>query len=260
MPWIQMSTNAYSASFFTDHIEGSLRSAKEIIPLLFDFIHPQSVVDVGCGLGAWLVAFQEHGVTDVAGIDVDYIDRLRLMIREEQFFPLDLTKPFTLLKHFDLVVSLEVAEHLPASSADGFVSSLVSLGNVILFSAAIPGQGGTNHLNEQWPGYWKKRFLEHGYELIDCLRPLIWENEKIQIHYRQNMFIYAESIALKSSNALSQAKFSSATIPMRLVHPSLWEVEHINCVPTLGSLFRSFPGTLSRAFRRRVLNKMSPAV
>ncbi|MDB5357476.1 MAG: hypothetical protein JWN24_3929 [Phycisphaerales bacterium] len=251
-----MRTNSYSELFFANHVDGSLRSAREIIPLLFKFVRPQSVVDVGCGLGAWLAIFGEHGVTNVAGIDVNYIDRSKLMIRNEQFFPFDLSKRFSLDRRFDLVISLEVAEHLPASSAEGFVSSLVSLGKLVLFSAAIPGQGGTNHLNEQWPSYWEMRFLEHGYERIDCLRPLIWENDKVQIHYRQNAFIYAESSVLKSSHALSEAKAATGIAPMRLVHPSLWEAEHLNAVPTLGSLFKSLPGAFARAFQSRVLKNL----
>jgi 2-polyprenyl-3-methyl-5-hydroxy-6-metoxy-1,4-benzoquinol methylase len=65
-----------------------------------------------------------------------------------------LIQPLDLEKEFDLVVSLEVAEHLPASAADQFVNTLVKHGKKILFSAAIPGQGGQDHLNEQWPDYW----------------------------------------------------------------------------------------------------------
>ena len=71
---------------------------------------------------------------------------------------------------------LEVAEHIPPECADIFVESLTwGLAPVIMFSAAVPGQGGTLHLNEQWPAYWASKFAQHGYVLIDCLRPQLWD-------------------------------------------------------------------------------------
>lgn len=171
------------------------RAASVIVPLLFKHVHPRSVLDIGCGTGTWLKVFEQMGVTDFVGVDGDYVDRNLLQVSEENFTAHDLTQPLHLKKEFDLVLSLEVAEHLPEGAAEIFVETLVSHSKTIVFSAAIPGQGGQNHLNEQWPAYWQKKFRKYGYEYYDLIRPEIWDNERVDRWYKQNTFLlFHESI------------------------------------------------------------------
>src|SRR5881296_3388824 len=158
----------YSDAFFHARMTASRRSAQEIVPLVLEFVHPERVIDVGCGLGTWLSVFQQCGIHDVWGVDGDYVNRKMLQIPEERFMAVDLTEHVVVKGQFDLVVSLEVAEHLPPECAEAFVASLTGLGPVVLFSAAIPFQRGTHHVNEQWPEYWAARFEKHGYVGIDC--------------------------------------------------------------------------------------------
>src|SRR5579859_1324497 len=124
----------YSDAFFEDVWRTASRSAREIVPLVLELVRPTSVIDVGCGLGTWLAEFQAHGVRDVWGVDGDYVNVRHLEIPVERFLVRDLTQPLHLDRRFDLILSLEVAEHLPAESADTFVTSLASLGDVIFFS------------------------------------------------------------------------------------------------------------------------------
>ena len=114
-----------------------------------------------------------------------------LEIPTDRFLALNLSQPLPIKQQFDLVVSLEVAEHLPCECAKVFVESLVKLGPVILFSAAVPFQGGTNHVNEQWPEYWAKLFQEQGYVAIDCIRNKIWQNDRVKWYYAQNILVFA---------------------------------------------------------------------
>ena len=107
------------------------------------------------------------------------------------FVPHDLTTPFSLGRRFDLVQSLEVAEHLPAHLADRFVADLVAHGDVILFSAAVPHQGGEHHVNEQPPEYWRRRFADRGYAAYDWLRPQLRHDRRVERWYRFNSVIYA---------------------------------------------------------------------
>ena len=151
------------AAIYTDEVYGARQksarqSAREIVPLVLNLIKPQSVIDVGCGVGTWLSVFKEYGVENFLGVDGDWLDKRMLEIPEERFLSFDLNKPFYVDKTFDLVVSLEVAEHLLPDSAETFIDSLTQLAPVILFSAAIPHQGGTSHINERWPDYWTKHF------------------------------------------------------------------------------------------------------
>lgn len=163
---------------------------REVVPIIMDIVNPKSVLDVGCGTGTWLKAFEELGTSDYVGVDGDFLNRSQLNIPIEKFIAKDLRTPWLLNRKFDLVLSLEVAEHLPKESADQFVETLVNHTNsAIIFSAAVPGQGGQNHLNEQWPEYWQKKFEPFGFYFHDVIRPKIWINERVDYWYRQNIFL-----------------------------------------------------------------------
>lgn len=164
-------------------------SAEEIVPIIMEWINPKSVIDVGCGTGTWLSVFRKLGVQSVLGIDGSHVDKNLLHISSQEFLEHDLIEPIHFDRKFDLVISLEVAEHIPEESAEIFVDTLISLGDYILFSAAIPHQGGDGHLNEQWPSYWNKKFRERGFTLHDYIRPLVWNNEKVKPWYKQNIFL-----------------------------------------------------------------------
>ena len=180
---------------YIHHEEAHNLGAPEIIvPVIMDILKPESVVDVGCGIGTFLHVFQKAGVDQILGIDGHWVDRTQLgqYIDATLFMEADLEKELSIERRFDLVISLEVAEHLAESSADTFINTLVSLGDIILFSASIPGQFGQNHLNEQWPDYWKIKFEDRGYEFHDVMRPIFWNNTSLPRWYKQNMFVAAK--------------------------------------------------------------------
>lgn len=176
----------------------NLSAPREVVPIVMNLLQPESVLDVGCGIGTWLKAFEENGVRDYIGVDGDHVSKSLLRISEDKFKVHDLRRGWSLDRKFDLVLSLEVAEHLPADCSDQFIETLVDHGKTILFSAAIPGQGGQNHLNEQWPSYWQNKFERHGFYFHDVLRPLIWENQNVNWWYRQNIFLVTRSKPLRT--------------------------------------------------------------
>jgi SAM-dependent methyltransferase len=193
----------YDQTFFEEQQDGSRRSAEIILPLAFQWArHPESVVDVGCGVGTWLDVACQLGVTEVLGIDGVWVDRAQLHIPDEHFIVDDLSAPTALDRTFDLALSMEVAEHLPAASAASFVSYLTGLSDYVLFSAAVPGQGGTNHVNEQWPDYWASLFADNGYVQLDPIRPHIWRNLQVEVCYCQNTFLYVAEPIVVSDEAL----------------------------------------------------------
>jgi SAM-dependent methyltransferase len=211
----------YSDEFYLALREGARKSAAVIVPLVLHHVQPRSVVDVGCGTGTWLSVFRGHGITDILGIDSTDINTAMLEIPESCFRTFDLRTPFGLDRKFDLVVSLEVAEHLPAECAEIFVNTLVGLGPVILFSAAIPLQGGTHHVNEQWPDYWTVLFERSGYVPLDPIRRRVWQNPDVDFWYAQNALMFVRRDSLGRYPALHQ-EFEHATgPPPSLVHPQL---------------------------------------
>ena len=164
-------------------------SANAFIPFLDDYIKPQSVVDIGCGLGTWLKVFEDSGIKVILGVDGNYIDKSKLCIADKYFLLHDLTTPLKLEIRYDLAICLEVAEHLPEDKADVLINTLTNASDTILFSAALPLQGGQNHLNEQSFSYWVKKFNDKGFVVKDYFREKIWNNINIDWWYKQNLFL-----------------------------------------------------------------------
>jgi hypothetical protein len=167
---------------------------------VLELIRPESVVDIGCATGAWLSVFYNQGVKNILGLDGAYINHADLLIPPDCFRPLDLEQPFSLSERFDLAISLEVAEHLPAASSEGFVKSVCQLAPVVLFSAAIPGQGGIHHLNEQWPEYWRQKFANEEFTMFDPFRPKFLYDERVAPYYRQNVFLFISNSMVRGGS------------------------------------------------------------
>lgn len=187
----------YGTDFYRYLASFAVRSAQRIVPKLTAVVPVRSVIDFGCGQGAWLSVWAAAGKS-VLGVDGHYIDRRRLLIDFSDFYAADLAAPIDLGRQFDLVQSLEVAEHLPCAKAEQFVDTLTAHGPCVLFSAAVPGQGGENHVNEQPLEYWRAIFRERGYSAVDYLRPLICNDPAIARWYRCNMMLYVRDDLIAS--------------------------------------------------------------
>lgn len=215
-------TLSYGASFYGEIAAGSFRSALIVLPLVFDIVHPCSVIDVGCGVGTWLRAARALGVADLCGIDGSHVPQHLLEIDSGEFNGRDLTQPLGhTTRRYDLALSLEVAEHLPRSRADSFVSDLCGLADAVLFSAAIPGQGGQEHINEERQSVWAERFVRHGFQPIDVVRPAVWSNSDVEYWYQQNTILY---VANTRSDLLASARTAATHNPplFDVVHPTPW--------------------------------------
>jgi SAM-dependent methyltransferase len=184
-------SHAYDARFYDWVNMTARRSARIVLPLVQEACAPSSVADVGCGEGAWLAVWGELGVKDVLGMDGDYVAAERLSIPRERFAPTDLARPFSAPRRFDLAQSLEVGEHLPPASTETFVAGLCRLSDVVLFSAAQPGQGGEMHVNERRPSFWAAHFAGHGYAAFDCVRPHLAGDSRVDPWYRFNTILFA---------------------------------------------------------------------
>lgn len=219
MAQAQAVSEHYDAEFFKHLRDGCTRSAEVIVPIVLELLPIRSVVDVGCGEGFWLAAFRKLGIKDVFGVDGDYVDRSVLQIPVTCFHTADLVFPLRLDRTFDLAVSLEVAEHLQAESAARFVESLTSLAPAVLFSAAVPFQGGTNHVNEQWPEYWAELFQRYGFVPVDAIRRRVWKNESVEWWYAQNTLLFVRPALLDRTSTLRAEFERTNPDQLCLVHP-----------------------------------------
>jgi SAM-dependent methyltransferase len=193
-----------------------------ILSLVFNLVRPASVVDVGCSIGQWLAVASEFGATDVLGIDGDWVPTRARLIPSECFLEHDLEGPLRLDRRFDLAICLEVAEHVSPARADPLIQELCDLADVVLFSAAVPGSRGEGHLNEQWPTYWQARFGQRRYQLVDCLRARLWEDDEILWWY-MNSFLYVNADRLTADERLRAAAAKPSPMPLCVVHPRQFE-------------------------------------
>jgi SAM-dependent methyltransferase len=188
----------YDQRYFAFITEASIQSARILLPVVARAVSPRSVVDFGCGTGAWLKVWKELGVRDVTGVDGEYVGAYPLLIEPQEFVCADLERPVDLGRQFDLVQCLEVGEHLDWRVSEGLVETLVRHGNLVLFSAAVPGQGGYRHVNEQPYEYWRALFARHGYSMLDAVRPSVVKVPGIEPWYALNSFVFAAEAALST--------------------------------------------------------------
>lgn len=214
-------TDVYGAGFFAEVADGALRSAEAVVPIVLQLLAPTSVLDVGCGTGAWVDAFRRHGVRDVFGIDGFSAAARAHGPDVADFATVNLNGPFALARRYDLVVSLEVAEHLAPSSAECFVGSLAAHADAVLFSAALPGQRGRGHVHEQWLEYWAAVFDDLDFVCFDAIRPRIWHRADVEFWYRQNIVLFIRRRAHDLIGRLRSAGCEPAERVLSLVHPEL---------------------------------------
>lgn len=192
-----MSKHVYEQSFFNYLDRSSSVSAQYFLEILDIGIPVNSVLDVGCGRGAWLAEWRKRGVEDVQGVDGHYVDTATLLVPRENFHHHDLAEPLNLARKFDLAECLEVAEHLEAQKADVLLDSIVRHSDLVLFSAATPGQGGEHHVNEQPLEYWADKFAERGYRCFDCIRDKVLHHKGIEPWYRYNTLLYVRDTVVQ---------------------------------------------------------------
>ncbi len=196
-----MSGHEYNEDFYTYIDAGSRRSARAVAKLLLPEMSIHSLLDIGAGHGAWAAEWLAAGVEDVLAVDGEYVKIDQLAVPAGNFRAHDLATPLDLMKKFDLVQTLEVAEHLPEEMSEQFVDNLVTHGDVILFSAAVPHQGGEHHVNEQPPEYWRRKMKARGYDTFDCIRGPLADRDDVMPWYRFNTYLYANADGQKRLSA-----------------------------------------------------------
>lgn len=184
----------YHAEYYKFLDKTTSRSAPAIADSIIESFYPDSVLDVGCGTGALLHELRKR---DVAGTGLEYSGEAIKYCRERDLdvvkFDLESgTNPFRERK-FNVVISMEVAEHLPEEVADKFVDLICEYGDQIVFTAATPGQGGKDHVNEQPHQYWIDKFHSRGFQFLEKQSEewrQKWKNEDVASWFSQNLMLF----------------------------------------------------------------------
>ena len=188
--------NSNQAKYIHDENTHNNVDPSFLVPLFIELFSPKSVCDVGCGIGNFLSFFRNSCVKKVLGYDGNWVNRnlLAKHLNDHEFLSIDFENTFSIPpdEKFDLVLNLEVAEHISTNKSDQLVDFLTSLSDTIIFSAAIPGQGGINHINEQWEEYWESKFKRRSFKKYDIIRHRIISNQAISWWYRQNIVVYSK--------------------------------------------------------------------
>lgn len=216
----------YTAAFYEELENNSYKSAKAILPFVNEQVHPKSVIDIGCGTGEWLKVWSaDFGITDYKGVEGPYVKNEFIKIDPDKLVLHDLKQAYTENRKYDLAMSLEVGEHLPEAVSENYVKSLTLLSDVVLFSAALPGQEGTYHINEQYPEFWAALFLKFNFLPVDFLRPLLWNLPGVEYWYKQNMLMFIYKNKLSSFPYLEQNSHTVNPHFLFRLHPDLYNIK-----------------------------------
>jgi len=157
----------YDDAFF--HQWGALnrdyvRSARAVAEEIFRLYEPESVLDAGCGAGFHAQRLTELGARVVCADFIACPPRYRASgIPEIESADFSVKLEPDRFERVDLVLCLDVAEHLPNEASYTLADNLTAFSDLVLFSAAPPWQDGIGHINEQPHGYWKRRFAKSGF-------------------------------------------------------------------------------------------------
>lgn len=209
----------YDKLYYQKHEKGSYYSAISILEFILSFYNFNSLVDLGCGMGTWCKAASDLGVKYILGIDQHEYEQEYMLIDDRNYMKFDLKNELDNYGKFDIAVSVEVAEHIDSAYVNTFIRNVCSQSNIVLFSAALPFQGGTGHINEKKCSFWKQQFNKYGYEIIDCIRPHFWDNSKLEIWYRNNCVLFVKN------HVYSQfiRKIPNDIQPLDIIHPEMLE-------------------------------------
>jgi len=212
----------YDQAFYDAFSENSAQSAALLLGLLYRVYRPRSVIDVGCGTGAWLAAAETLGSTQLKGLDGKWVPKEALMSKHIEFEVVDLAHPLEIDGQYDLCICVEVAEHVPATRAHTLVRALCGASDVVVFGAAITHQGGRGHVNEQWQSYWVSLFKDNNYECFDIFRGSLWDNDNVAWWYRQNTLLFVRTTA----TVIDRQVLRTLERPISdIVHPRSYELK-----------------------------------
>jgi len=190
----------YSYKYYNRHLVKYKEWENDVGKYIFNTFSPDSILDLGCGVGSYIEGALLAGCKKVLGIELNFDNA------KEYFTDLicpyiisgDVTINLKLQCKFDCVISFEVGEHIEPDGTQGFINNLTSYTNkYIIFTAASPGQRGTGHINLLDKNIWiesvvKKGFVYRG-DLVDKCK-IDWKEFNVESYIIKNLMIFRKDI------------------------------------------------------------------
>ncbi len=186
-------TIAYTADYFQSVVFDT--DYQTLALYIVEIYHPKTVVEFGCGPGHLSRELAKLGVQVTSVDGYSHPDFTGLPV---EFYPLNLNDATAIAnlfqdKHFDLAVSLEVAEHLQPESSPTIINWLTKVAPVVVFSAAVPSQGGHGHINLHPRDYWHSLFTQSNFVISDRIREKLRTHPSVAPWYRYNVVDYVHA-------------------------------------------------------------------
>ncbi len=138
-------TGAWKPEMYAAHLPEEIAFDESLLKFTLQVCQPKHALDIGCGLGYFVKYLRDKGV-DAWGIEG--YDLGSLFKAPGYQIKQDITQPFDLKEKYDLVMCLEVVEHIPREFEDIVFDNIVRhMGKYLLFSSA-PRQQGTEGMDE----------------------------------------------------------------------------------------------------------------
>lgn len=235
------SEKAYGRNFHATRHQKTQHSANTILEIILPSLpNVKSVIDIGCGVGTWLMSASEKGATSIAGYDGPWVDRKLLQIPEHCFHQTNLAESLEITVSADLAICLEVLEHIPEAAANERMDLLLSKCRFLLFGAAVPLQGGAGHINEKPQSYWVNYITSQGFIAYDPIRTKIWNDCSIPYWYKQNIFLYVnEKDAQFLPEEIARHRLTPESL-IDVIHPELLEKKNRKAERRSKNILRRF--------------------
>ncbi len=186
----------YNDRYYKRHLVQYRDWENKVGKYLYDELKPNSVLDLGCGVGSYLEGFFDAGCRDLLGIELNF-DKAKKYIVDNIFFFIvegDATIELNLNRKFDCIISFEVGEHIEPNGTEMFINNLTSYSNkYIILTVAPPGQRGTGHINLRDRDFWIKSIVIKGFlyrkDLVEKYKK-VWKKFNVEKYIINNLMVF----------------------------------------------------------------------
>ncbi len=191
-----MKNKKYNDKYYERHFAQYRKWENKIGEYLYEELKPNSVLDLGCGVGSYLEGFLNAGCKNLLGIELSFSDVEKYIVEDirSHIIEGDVTTSLNLNRKFDCVISFEVGEHIAPYGTEKFIDNLILCSDrYIILTAAPPGQRGTGHINLRSKDFWIESIVSKGFlyreDLVEKYR-VKWKEFNVEKYILNNLMVF----------------------------------------------------------------------